>query len=67
MWTLILSFTLIHNGYPSINSVVVPNLPSKDICAELGEKHITKYNNANNRKYDTFTGVYSCVEQGKNE
>lgn len=67
MWTLILTLTLIHSGNPSISSVIVPNLPSKEVCIEAGEKHIVKYVNSHNNKWTSTSGVYSCVEQGKNE
>ncbi len=59
LWTLILSFTI---GGWSSNSVVVPNLPSKEICEKTGAEHIKKFNS---NKYRYYVGVYTCVEQGK--
>ena len=70
LWTLILSFTIgggyIDAGFGSHNastsSVVVPNLPSKEICEKTGTDHIKKYNT---NRYSYYVGVYTCVEQGK--
>lgn len=68
LWTLILSFT-IGGGYASggtynasTSSVVVPNLPSKEICEKTGADHIKKFNS---NRYAYYVGVYTCVEQGK--
>ena len=69
LWTLILSFTVAgtalgsnsHNV--SSSSVVVPNLPSKEICEKTGAEHIKKFNS---NRYAYYVGVYTCVEQGKN-
>ncbi len=65
LWTLILSFTVA--GYtgahvPSSHSVVVTNLPSKEICEKTGADHIKKFNS---NRYGYYVGVYTCVEQGK--
>lgn len=68
LWTLILSFT-IGGGYVGVgtynattSSVVVPNLPSKEICEKTGAEHIKKFQSS---KYTYYVGVYTCVEQGK--
>lgn len=67
LWTLILSFT-IGGGYigstynASTSSVVVPNIPSKEICEKTGKEHIKKFKSSN---YAYYVGVYTCVEQGK--
>lgn len=72
LWTLILSFTIggwVNTGYiedgtiPSSHSVVIPNLPSKEICVKTGADHVNKYRSGNYRYY---VGVYTCVKQGKN-
>lgn len=65
MWTLIL--TLVIAGH-SINTVTVPNLPSKEICRQTGENHIEQYT----RRFSTlmgsktYVGVYTCVETKSN-
>jgi hypothetical protein len=68
LWTLILSFT-IGGGYvgsgtynASTSSVVVPNLPSKEICEKTGAEHVKKFKS---NQYAYYVGVYTCVEQGK--
>ena len=68
LWTLILSFT-IGGGYvgggtynATTSSVVVPNLPSKEICEKTGAEHVKKFQSS---KYAYYVGVYTCVEQGK--
>ena len=65
LWTLILSFTVAgytHSHVPSSHSVVVPNLPFKEICEKTGADHIKKFNS---NRYAYYVGVYTCVEQGK--
>lgn len=70
LWTLILSFTIgglvntdiVPGTVGSSHSIIVPNLPSKEICEKTGAEHIKKYDSD---KYRYYVGVYTCVEQGK--
>ena len=59
MWTLILTLTIIGN---STHTVIIPNLPSREICRQTGENHIEKYNRANSNWHKGHVGIYTCVE-----
>lgn len=60
MWTLILTLTIIGN---STHTVVIPNLPSREICRQTGENHIEKYNRTFKTWNKGHVGIYTCVEQ----
>jgi hypothetical protein len=60
MWTLILTLTVLGN---STHSITVPNLPSKEICRQIGQDHINKYTSSASKWHGGYVGVYTCVEQ----
>jgi len=59
MWTLIL--TLILNGN-AVHSISVPNLPSKEICRQVGAEHVKKYTDLGKGFISRYAGAYTCVE-----
>lgn len=61
MWTLILTLTIVGT---STHTVVIPNLPTREICRQTGENHIEKHQNSAKELtgWRGYVGVYTCVE-----
>lgn len=65
LWTLILSMTIWTQSGASTHTVTVPNISSKDACRLVGQQHVDKFTAQWPHMRNTFSAVYTCVEQGK--
>lgn len=65
LWTLILSMTIWTQGGASTHTITVPNILTREACRTTGQQHVDKYTAQWPHMRNTFSAVYTCVEQGK--
>ena len=65
LWTLILSMTIWTQSGASTHTVTVPNIPTREACRATGQQHVDNYIAQWPHMRNTFSAVYTCVEQGK--
>ena len=57
--------TIWTQGGASTHTITVPNILTREACRTTGQQHVDKYTAQWPHMHNTFSAVYTCVEQGK--